>query len=187
MRHPDELRSSAALTRSLGVLEPVNATKPRAEARPPHPRASYARPPRPILVAQDSVPRAYALRDGRLMLPFGLIIHGVPKSVSVRTVREQAGGDVWEITDARGRRLALLKAESFGRTVLPSSERLGELASARSVGQRSDWGAPRVNVVSERILNENYLYTIERRTKGTAWIASGLELSAHASHSRLTE
>jgi hypothetical protein len=121
------------------------------------------------------------------MLPSGLIIHGVPKSVSVRTVREQAGGDVWEITDARGRRLALLKAESLGRTVLPSSERLDELASARSVGQRSDWGAPRVDVVSERILNENYLYTIERRTQGTAWIASGLEFSGRASHSRWTE
>jgi hypothetical protein len=121
------------------------------------------------------------------MLPFGLVIHGVPKSVSVRTVREQAGGDVWEITDARGRRLALLKAESLGRRLVTRSGRLDELASARSVGRRSDWGAPRVNVLSERFLAEDYLYTIERRTEGTAWIASGLDISAGGPHGRSAE
>jgi hypothetical protein len=86
---------------------------------------------------------------------------------------------VWEITDVRGQRLALLKEESLHRTLLPRGERLDDLGSAHSIGQRSDWGAARVNVVSERFLNENYLYTIERRTKGTAWIASGLDFSSH--------
>jgi hypothetical protein len=176
MRHPDEVRSSAAPSGQLGVLAPVNAGKPLAEPMPSQPRAASARPLRPIQVAQDSVPRAYLLRDGRLMLPSGLIIHSVPKSVSVRTVREQAGGDVWEIIDARSRRIALLKVEALARAPLPTSERLDEL---RSVGERSDWGAQRVSVISERFLSERYVYTIERLAKGTAWIASGLELSGH--------
>ena len=125
------------------------------------------------------MPRTYPVRQGQLALPSGLIIHNVPASVSVRTLREQGGGDVWELTDAQGRRLALLKAESLARTPVSRNERLSELESARSVGTRTDWGAPTVQVVSERILSETYLYTIERRAKGTSWIASGLELAEH--------
>ena len=184
MRHPDEIQSSTARAPTLGVLEQVRATKPRAESDPPRPTAAGPRSPRPILVARDSAPKRYALRDGQLQLPSGLIIHGVPKTVSVRSVREQGGGDVWEIVGARGERLALLKAESLSRSLVPKGASLGELASAPTVGPRSDWGAPRVNVVSERFLTENYVYTIERRTKGTAWIASGLELSEHDARAR---
>ena len=184
MRHPDEVRSSAVPSRPLGVLEPASAAKPLAEPRAAQPRAAGARTLRPILVASDSVPRAYALRDGRLTLPSGLIIHRVPKSVSVRTLREHAGGELWEIVDARGQRIALLKAQALARTALPNSARLEDLTSARSVGPRSDWGAPHVDVVSERFLSERYVYTIERRAKGTDWIASGLELSAHGPRAR---
>jgi hypothetical protein len=187
MRNPDEARPSATSTRELGVLETVDAATPRSEARAPQPAAAQARAPRPIHVARDSVPRAYATRAGQLTLPSGLVIHGVPSSVSVRVVREQTGGEVWEIMDARGRRLALLRAESLGRIPLPAGQDLGQLASARSVGKRGDWGAPRVDVVSERILSESHVYTIERRTTGTAWIASGLDLSGRDARSRRSE
>lgn len=184
MRHPDEVRSSAIPARPLGVLEPANAAKPLAEPRTLQPRAAGARRLLPLQVASDTAPRAYALRDGRLTLPSGLVIHRVPKSVSVRTVREHAGGELWEIVDARGQRVALLKAQALARTAVPNSARLEDLTSARSVGPRSDWGAPRVDVVSERFLSERYVYTIERRARGTDWIASGLELSAHDAHPR---
>ncbi|HKP58317.1 MAG TPA: hypothetical protein VJV78_16435 [Polyangiales bacterium] len=183
MRHPDEVRASAAKTEELGSLQLVNAGTPRAtkaKPKPSQPTAAHSKEHYTIQIAQDSPPRPYPLRDRELTLPSGLIIHGVPKSVSVQTVRERAGGDVWEITDARGRRLALLKAQSLSRKLWTTSARSDQLASARSVGQRSDWGAPRVNVVSERYLSENYVYTIERRTEGTGWIASGLEFTANA-------
>ena len=179
MRHPDDVGGSAAQTRSLGVLAPVRATTPRAESRAPQPSAARPQSPRPIRVAADSVPQRYTVRDGRLLLPSGLIIHGVPKTVAIRSVREQGGGEVWEILDARGGRLALLKEESLSRSLVPRGARLDELGNARSVGTRIDWGAPRVQVVSERIFGENYVYTIERRAKGTSWIAGGLELSSH--------
>lgn len=181
MRHPDEVRASAAKTDELGTLPLVHAGAPRATPKPKHSQPTAARNKEfyPIQVAEDSAPRPYPLRDRQLTLPSGLIIHGVPKSVSVRTVRERAGGDVWEITDARGRRLALLKAESLHRRLWTTTARSDELANARSVGHRTDWGAPRVNVVSERFLSESYVYTIERRTDGTGWIASGLEFSAN--------
>jgi hypothetical protein len=184
MRRPDDVRSSAARMRGLGVLEPVHAAKPRVEARSSQPTAAGPRTPRPIQVAPDSVRERYAVRDGQVLLPSGLIIHGVPKTVSVRSVREQGGGDVWEIVDARGERLALLKAESLSRSLVPRGASLNELAGARSVGPRSDWGAPHVKVVSESVLSENYVYTIERRAKGTEWIASGLEFSAHDARGR---
>ena len=178
MRHPDEVRASDAATAGpLGELEPVNAAKPLAESGAPQPTAAQAAVLRPLQVAPGSVPQPYALREGQLILPSGLIIHGVPKSVSARTLREQGGGELWEIVDARGRRLALLKVESLGRMPLPGGAGLNQLSSARSVGPRSDWGAPHVDVVSERFLSESHVYTIERRTKGTAWIASGLDLS----------
>jgi len=180
LRMRDEVSSSDSRTRALGSLAPVHVYTTEAPARSVRPKVAAPRVPRPIRVARDSVPKRYAVRDGQLLLPSGLIIRGVPNSVSVHSVREQGGGAIWEIVGARGERLALLKAESLSRRFVARSANLDELASARSVGPRSDWGAPRVDVVSERFLSENYLYTIERRAKGTAWIASGLELSARA-------
>jgi hypothetical protein len=47
------------------------------------------------------------LRDGNLVLPTGLIIHGVPKDVSVRIVQEQSGGDLWEVMEAGSDSLTL--------------------------------------------------------------------------------
>jgi hypothetical protein len=64
---------------------------------------------------------------------------------------------------------------------------LPQTAAARQSGQRTDWGAARVKVVADRFLGENHVYTIERRAEGTAWIWSGLELSANAAHSRRAE
>jgi hypothetical protein len=142
-----------------------------------------AQAPAPIRLATQTASRPYALRDGDLVLPVGLIVHNVPKGVSVRIAQEQGGGDVWEILDARGRRAALLKAESLASGALPRGALLPQTANARSVGQRTDWGAAHVKVVIERFLNENHVFTIERRAEGTGWIWSGLELSSHAAPS----
>jgi hypothetical protein len=171
--------SPAASARPLGALEPVH-TVAVADDPPVKQSIEPAQTPAPIRLATQTAARPYALRDGNLVLPVGLIVHSVPKGVSVRIVQEQGGGDVWEILDARGRRAALLKAESLTSGALPPGALLPQTASARSVGQRTDWGAAQVKVVTERFLNENHVFTIERRAEGTAWIWSGLELSSHA-------
>jgi hypothetical protein len=173
-------------TSSLGTLEPVHTPALQPESPKP-PSAAAAQATAPIHVAAQTPPRPYALRDGNLVLPTGLIIHRVPKGVSVRVVQEQGGGDVWEVVDARARRIALLKAESLTIGAVPQGALLSQTANARSVGQRSDWGAASVKVVTDRFLNENHLYTIERRAEGTAWIWSGLELSSRPSETGRAE
>ena len=183
MRTPDAVPSPLASARPLGSLEPVRVTSAPVEPRPRPPVAPRVQVPTPIRVDPIPPPRPYALRDCQLVLPAGLIVHSVPKGVSARIVREQGGGEVWEIVDARGRRLALLRAESLGGAELPPGALLQQTATARGIGPRSDWGAARVKVVSDRFLDENHVYTIERRAEGTAWIWSGLELSSHAAQS----
>jgi hypothetical protein len=179
---PAALASPTTAPRPLGALEPVQAS---ALADEPAVKQSIepAHAPAPIRLAPQAAPRPYALRGDALVLPVGLIVHGVPKGVSVRIVQEQGGGDVWEILDARGRRAALLKAESLASGALPQGALLVQTASARSVGERTDWGAAHVKVVTERFLNENHVFTIERRAEGTAWLWSGLELSSPAAAS----
>jgi hypothetical protein len=179
---PAAQASSATPARSLGALEPVHAVAV-ADEPPVKQSIEPTQAPAPIRVATQTAPRPYALREGDLVLPVGLIVHSVPKGVSVRIVQEQGGGDVWEILDAHGRRAALLKAESLASGALPQGALLSQTANARSVGQRTDWGAAHVKVVTERFLNENHVFTIERRAEGTAWIWSGLELSGRAAAS----
>jgi hypothetical protein len=180
MHDPSALASPAVSARPLGTLEPVRTPAIQQEPPSAQPSAAPVQPPAPIHVDAQAAPRPYALRDTDLVLPTGLIIHRVPKGVSVRVVQEQGGGDVWEVVDAHGRRSALLKAESLASGALSQGALLSQTANARSVAQRSDWGGASVKVVIDRFLNENHLYTIERRAEGTAWIWSGLELSSHA-------
>lgn len=180
MRDPGH--SPAAALR-LGELETVRAPAAQAESRSPRPAqpsGPAAAPPRalpPIRIAAAASPRAYALRDAALVLPGGLIIHNVPKGLGVRTAPAADGGELWEVVDARGRRMALLKAEAIRRGASEGTL-LSRTTAARSVGERSDWGARRIKVVSDRFLGENHVYTIERRADGTAWIWSGLELAS---------
>jgi hypothetical protein len=185
MRNPDAMPSPLASARPLGTLDLVKAAQVQAESPRPHPVELRVQAPIPIRIDPLRAPRSYALHDSKLVLPAGLIVHRVPKGVAVRIVQEQGGGEVWEIVDARGRRLALLRAESLGRGA--PGALLPQTAAARQSGQRTDWGAARVKVVADRFLGENHVYTIERRAEGTAWIWSGLELSANAAHSRRAE
>jgi hypothetical protein len=104
--------------------------------------------------------------------------------VAVRSLRAAEGSDLWEIVDARGRRMALLRAEAVRGGSHARGDLLSRSSAARSVAQRSDWGATRVKVLTDRFLGENHIYTIERRAEGTAWIWSGLELSSAPCGSR---
>jgi hypothetical protein len=185
MRNPDAMPSPVASARPLGTLDLIHAASVQAESPRMQPVEPRVQAPIPIRIDPLPAPRFYALHDSKLVLPAGLIVHRVPKGVVVRIVQEQGGGEVWEIVDARGRRLALLRAESLGRGA--PGALLSQAAAARKSGQRTDWGAARVKVVTDRFLSENHVYTIERRAEGTAWISSGLELSGNAADSRRAE
>jgi len=183
MRDPDAMRSPGASQRPLGALTPTSSGRatdarraPEAAPRPAARAKTTVEPP-PLLVVSDGATRSdYPLRDGTLSLPGGLLIHGVPRGVAVRTVAEQRTGQtIWEIVDARGRRLALLQAERAGRVAL-REDPLRRTEDARAE-RRATWGKQTVQVVSDRFRGETHVYTIDRRATGTAWIWSGLELT----------
>lgn len=176
MRDPDALASPAS--QQLGVL----ATSAAAyEAKP---RPEQAREPRPaiaaIRLAPHPKPRPYPLHRGELVLPSGLVVHRVPKGISVRTGREQQTADVvWEIADARGRRLALIKERSFRRAAASTAPVLDQTTTLRLEEQRGDWDDAPVRVIVDRFRAEDHIYTLERRARGTGWIMSNLELGRH--------
>lgn len=177
MRSPDRRTSPGA--QRLGTLSAVEpnasagnvAREPAAVAGKPTPE-----PPPLITVADDARRQDVGLRDGTLSVPGGLLLHRIPKGVAVRTVSEQRTGEqVWEFVDARGRKLALLKAERAGRAALRDDalERTDDARARRN----ARWGKSNVPVVTERFRGETHVYTIDRRATGTEWIWSGLELA----------
>lgn len=173
MRDPDTMGSQAS---SLGALAPARADydPARSEPRAPHASANI----RAIRLARHPKPKPFPLRAGELVLPSGLVVHRVPKGISVRAGREQQTADmVWEISDARGRRLALLRERSFRRAAAESRSLLDETATLRLDATRSDWDQTPVRVVVDRIRAEHHIYTLERRSRGTGWIVSNLELT----------
>lgn len=181
MRHPDALtapttRQPLGAFATSSVTAAIERDAPRARGTK---RESAANPPlAPIRLTLDAKPRPYPLHDGELNLPTGLVIHRVPKGVSVKTAREQQTGDVvWEIADPRGRRLALLKARSFRRAAAATAPVLDETRTLRLEARRNDWGAAPVRVVVDRFRSEHHIYTLERRAQGSAWIWSNLELT----------
>ena len=178
MRNPDDLNPPSSKLGS-GALEPTPASY-QDERRATAPRAVEPKLP-PIRLAQDPRPRPYPLRGNELVLPSGLVVHRVPKGISVRTAREQQTGDlVWEIADPRGRRLALLKERTFRRAAAASAPVLDETATLRLEAKRDDWGATPVRVIIDRFRAEHHIYTLERRASGTGWIMSNLELTKPA-------
>ena len=174
MRDPDALVSPAA--QQLGALSPTAVTydaKPRQTPAREAPAAVAA-----IRLARHPTPRPYPLRGGELVLPSGLIVHRVPKGISVRTGREQQTADmVWEIADARGRRLALIKERSFRRAAASTASVLDQTATVRVEEKRGDWDDAPVRVIVDRFRADDHIYTLERRARGTGWIMSNLELA----------
>ncbi len=175
MRKPDDLASPSD-AQVLGAFRPVaakvapeRAAKPKSDAR--------AAPPPAIRVARGSSARPYALRDRELVLPSGLTVHHVPNGVAIRTVEDEGGGPVWEFIDVHGRRLALLKEQSWRRAAASEAPLLEESATARTQATRGDWAKAPVRVVVDRFRSDKQIYTLERRASGTDWIWSGLEFS----------
>ena len=164
----------------LGALQPVAVpAQPEASKEPPVASATAA--PAPIRLAREPAPEPYPLRDRDLALPGGLIIHGVPSSVSVRKAADlESGEPVFEFVDARGHRLALLKQTALARIALPGGgPLLQDTASTHTESARDDWDKTRINVVVDRFQSESHLYTLERRSADTDWIMNGLDLSSH--------
>jgi hypothetical protein len=180
MRNPDDLAAHSA-AQPLGAPPVTSRVGALPADGPPRSAATqHEQQPelRPIRIATEPKPRPYPLRDNELVLSSGLIIHRVPKGISVTSAREQRTGDlVWEISDARGRRLALLKERSFRSASASSASVLDETTTLRQKAQRSDWGSNPVRVVVDRFRAEHHIYTLERRESGTAWIWSNLELT----------
>jgi hypothetical protein len=167
----------------LGVLQPVAVPAPPSPPEPGAASASSPAPsePAPIRIAAAPAPEPVALRGRDLVFAGGLIIHGVPASVTVRKVSE-LGSDapVLELVDKRGRRLALLKETSLTRVALPGGSPLLEAtAAARTEATRDDWDTTPVKVAVDRFQSDTHVYVLERRATGTDWIQSGLEITVH--------
>lgn len=159
----------------LGVLQPVPvALTAEARAEPAQP----AQPtPQPLHVASQPSPQPYPLRKGDLVLPSGLVIHNVPAGVSVRRVDEVETKDsIYELVDARGRRIALLKETALSKVAMPGGPPLLEATAASSAQAKRDWNEKAVDVTTDRFQSESHLYTLERRSTDTDWIMGGLEL-----------
>ena len=182
MRDPDRFHApSSAL--STGGLQRSGASL-RGMQRTPASRESRATLT-PIRLAQHPRPRPYPLRDGELVLSSGLVVHRVPKGITVRSAREQQTGDVvLEIADAHGRRLALLKERTFRRAAAASVPVLDQTATTTLEAHRNDWGRTPVRVIVDRFRAEHHIYTLERRASGTSWIMSNLELGSRATSRR---
>jgi hypothetical protein len=173
MRDPDTTGSPAS---ELGALQTAKPSYDPQRREPSAPEGTATI--RAIRLARHPKPQPYPLRAGELVLPSGLVVHRVPKGVSVRAGREQQTADmVWEISDARGRRLALLRERTFRRAAAESGSLLDETATLRLDATRSDWDPNPVRVVVDRIRAEHHIYTLERRVRGTGWIVGNLELT----------
>lgn len=180
MRDPDALGRPPASGRPLGELDRARPDTPDPTADPTSKtRSAPTRlsPPPLIRVADGERSTPYPISDGALKLPGGLVVHRVPAKVSVRQTREAGTGDkVWEIVDARGRRLALIKARSWTRAA-GSEASLLESADVRTEVRPAVWGKTQVRVVTDRFHNDTHIYTLDRRQNGTDWIWSGIDLS----------
>ena len=181
----DQLVTRAPQAQSASGQPPLGTLQLVAVPEQVEPRAAPGTPaatqPAPIRIDRAAVPEPVAL-DGRdLVLPGGLIIHGVPPSVTARTVREQRSQEpVLELVDKRGSRLALLKETSLTRVALPGGAPLLSATAATHIeATRDDWDKTPVRIEVDRLQSDTHLYVIERRTAGTDWIPGGLELSAH--------
>lgn len=174
MRSPDDLQAPSD---RLGTMRRTPVATLDSERAAPVAHRSAPRVA-PIRVADDPRPRRYPLQDDKLVLPSGLVVHRVPKGVSVSAARDRQTGDVvLEIADTRGRRLALLKERSFRRAASASAPVLDETTTVRFDARRDDWGGSPVRVIVERFRAEHHIYTLERRATGTDWISRNLELT----------
>lgn len=182
MRDPDQVAAPRAKAAPLGALAPVVQDLPPSEP-PAHGKAAdlpkQGAPPPLIQVADDAQGKPYPLQEGDLVLPTGLIIHHVPKGVSARVLRERGEGDeVWELVDARGRRLALIKARSWRRAASSEADLLTDTRTTPGAVRRATWQGKSVQVVTDRFRSDTHIYTIDRRSGGTDWIFRGLELAS---------
>jgi hypothetical protein len=180
MRDPDRVSPNRAADASLGTLAPVEQDLP-GEARAAPSKADDlpkgATPPPLIQVMDDAQGKPYPLRDGALVLTSGLVIHRVPKGVSARTLRERATGDeVWEMVDARGKRLALIKERSWRRAASSEADLVNDTRAMPGAVRRATWQGRSVQVVTDRFRSDSHIYTVDRRANGTDWIWRGLEL-----------
>jgi hypothetical protein len=180
MREPADVPSHAAGA-PLGASQPTAVAAASAPLPPPPAGTAPSGQQSelaPIRIAAEPKPRPYPLRDSELVLPSGLVIHRVPKGTTVQSAREQQTGDmVWEIADARGRRVALLKERSFRAASAATAPVLDATTTLRLEARRSDWGPAPVRVIVDRFRGEHYIYTLERRESGAEWIWSNLELT----------
>lgn len=178
MRSPTEAASPASRG-SLGGLEAVDVAA-RGEAAPESRESATSSVPPPLRVNESSGRRAVTLDGQALVLPGGLTLQRVPSGVRVRLRSEQTtGSDLWEVVDARERRLALVKLTSLRRVgVSPTVGILDETRSVQGVARTARWNGKQARIVTDRFQNDTHLYTIERRAEGTDWIRSGLELTA---------
>jgi len=182
MRDPDRFRAPSSALSAGGMQRTgTSLRKVRPNRERPESRALLT----PIRLAPLPRPQAYPLRNGELVLPSGLVVHRVPKGISVRSAREQQTGDVvLEIADPRGRRLALLSERAFRRAAAANIPVLEQTATTTLEAHRSDWGEKSVRVIVDRFRAEHHIYTLERRARGTRWIMSNLELGSRPREQR---
>ena len=172
MREPDARDQPG----ELGALQPV-AVSLTAEPTAAPVATTAPSAPSPLRVAKDPPPQPYALRERDLVLPGGLAIHDVPAGVTVRRVDAlETKNSIYELVDARGRRVALIEETALSKVALPGGPPLLQATAASSARAKREWNDKPVDVTTDRFQNDTHLYTLERRSAGTDWIVAGLEL-----------